>query len=500
MGMFDSIRNKLKDEPRVATEWDSLSQNETVRPTEELAETKSRLRQESKLIQALLPGNGKPDVSKIAGDPNNLGPHDKNIVLAKISQGLVGRKDFETVIDGIKGPLSDNYGEFNEKAAVTALDHMAEDNHQLKILAFANGYDANEHFKETDIDDVALAFSTFKNPMQFEARMEPFMRFLAEHNSPKKVDEYRKALRDVEKNLFGKKFDYFERSKELIAEAQNTFGMPEKSPLELDISEVPIPDKASREKINIPDSFLQPEQEKTSERLVKDGGSYQISRAQARNGERANMGEKLPYDDSCEDSSIVDFENGFFGVFDGAGGHENGRLASNIGVKTMADMMARNGDPTSPNMLADWLDEANRRIRDSGAGGYSTGIVAKVLPREDGGKRVIWANVGDSRLYIVHKDGRAELISRDEGEGKYLTNALGNSVDAVCRQASFRDLYDGDRLVLCSDGITGDVGSDLMSEAEVGYLATSTDAKMAAQALVHGARKRDDRTAIVAEV
>ena len=108
MGMFDSIRNKLKDEPRVATEWDSLSQNETVRPTEELAETKSRLRQESKLIQALLPGNGKPDVSKIAGDPNNLGPHDKNIVLAKISQGLVGRKDFETVIDGITGPLTDN--------------------------------------------------------------------------------------------------------------------------------------------------------------------------------------------------------------------------------------------------------------------------------------------------------------------------------------------------------------------------------------------------------
>lgn len=26
------------------------------------------------------------------------------------------------------------------------------------------------------------------------------------------VDEYRKALRDVEKNLFGKKFDYFERN------------------------------------------------------------------------------------------------------------------------------------------------------------------------------------------------------------------------------------------------------------------------------------------------
>ena len=61
-----------------------------------------------------------------------------------------------------------------------------------------------------------------------------------------------------------------------------------------------------------------------------------------------------------------------------------------------------------------------------------------------------------------------------------------------------RLLGSADRIVLCSDGITGDYGEDLMSERELGFIVSrSRDARNASQNLIAGARKKDDRTAIV---
>ena len=54
--------------------------------------------------------------------------------------------------------------------------------------------------------------------------------------------------------------------------------------------------------------------------------------------------------------------------------------------------------------------------------------------------------------------------------------------------------------MICSDGITGDVDAELMSEQEVGNIVSGVDTAYAAQALAHNARKVDDRTAIVVEV
>ena len=434
-------------------------------------------RQKDKLIQALLPGEGNPDVSALVGEPREAGPHDENIVLAKIAMGQIGKRDFEVILNGIKGPLTDQRGAFMPDVAEKKLEAMRGDKHQLKILAFANGYNADGHYRDTSISDLSEASLNFKNPMEFEERMAPFMEFLAAHNSPQKVEEYEGAMREVEKSLFGKKFEYYERIKELMSESERVFGKPA---------------------VN---SSM--EREVNHERLVKAGSYYQISRAQARNGMRAEMGQRLPNDMNCEDSSFVDEEDGFFGIFDGAGGHEGGRRASNIGAETIADLMSKNGEPKTPDELADWLDEASRRIVNDSAAGYSTGTLAKVIKRQDGGKGVIYAQVGDSRLYIVDKYGRATLVTKDEGYENVVTNALGNqkSSGKVCVQAGYRELNDGDKLVLCSDGITGDKGTDLMSEDELGQTVMNAGGTAyAAQALVHQARKNDDRTAIVAEV
>lgn len=112
-----------------------------------------------------------------------------------------------------------------------------------------------------------------------------------------------------------------------------------------------------------------------------------------------------------------------------------------------------------------------------------------------------YAMVGDSRLYVVHKDGSVEQVTKDEGYENVITNALGNPVgpgEGRTQQFGEFDIHDGDRFVLCSDGITGDKGTDLMSNEELGRIVMSSrSAREASLNLVNNARKKDDRTAIV---
>ena len=104
-------------------------------------------------------------------------------------------------------------------------------------------------------------------------------------------------------------------------------------------------------------------------------------------------------------------------------------------------------------------------------------------------------------MYIISKEGVARQITRDEGEGKYLWNAIGNAEFAnvnIVSQVGEIPLQKGDRIMLCTDGITGDYGDDLVSEDEIGrVVGGASDALTAAKRIMTLARKRDDRTVIV---
>jgi hypothetical protein len=78
-----------------------------------------------------------------------------------------------------------------------------------------------------------------------------------------------------------------------------------------------------------------------------------------------------------------------------------------------------------------------------------------------------------------------------------LTNALGLS-DVVAVDLAFVDVSRGDRLLLCTDGVHGQLGS----EAELGELLRSGDAVQSVQALIARAARtgRDNATAVVIAV
>ncbi|HET9620620.1 MAG TPA: PP2C family serine/threonine-protein phosphatase [Kofleriaceae bacterium] len=235
-----------------------------------------------------------------------------------------------------------------------------------------------------------------------------------------------------------------------------------------------------------------------------------------------------------EDAHFLDAEQGLFMVCDGMGGHAAGEVASaiaveqlchewsSIGVRDVAEQWLERGTPAAKKRLLDVvragviaahraiLDEARRDRTKSGMG--TTLVGAMVV-----GGELVFAHAGDSRAYLV-RDGIAMQLTEDHtllarllaagidvdvtGEGSrfrsMLTNALGIG-DEVKVSTFVVPLADGDRFMLCSDGV-----SEYVPEYEVGEVLTrQASPARAAQRLIDLALERgggDNATAVVVRV
>jgi serine/threonine protein phosphatase PrpC len=228
-----------------------------------------------------------------------------------------------------------------------------------------------------------------------------------------------------------------------------------------------------------------------------------------------------------EDRCDLDLELGVFVVADGMGGHNAGEVASGLAVETVMTFMRRTqegDDVTWPygidrnlsfhaNRLTTAVRLANRRVfrtaesRDE-LSGMGTTLVAGLIE----GGHLVFANVGDSRIYSL-VDGQLTQLSTDDSWVATLQNAgtlapgqkhpmrhvLTNVVGAredVDVQIGERALADGEVLMLCSDGLHGEITDEQVRE----ILLAEADASAAADKLVAAVLEqpaRDNVTALV---
>ena len=173
-----------------------------------------------------------------------------------------------------------------------------------------------------------------------------------------------------------------------------------------------------------------------------------------------------------------------FVLADGVGGHEQGEVASRAAVESMVGgfQKARDGEPHSV-MLPRLVQQANADVLNAAhaggpaATGMATTIVACVL-RYD---RVTVAHVGDSRCYLI-RNGKPAQITKDhtvaneqirlglvsaqeasEGTTSHiLSRSLGTELIANV-DTNDHQVYPGDVLLLCSDGLHGHVEASEMA-------------------------------------
>jgi len=208
-----------------------------------------------------------------------------------------------------------------------------------------------------------------------------------------------------------------------------------------------------------------------------------------------------------------------FAVADGMGGHVAGEVASLTAIEALAAGFDR--DPTAAGLLAA-VKRANRAVwdkaqRDTSLRGMGTTLVGLALVSEGDADELAVVNVGDSRLYRL-RQGELEQLTTDhrlvqeliddgqlsEAEAtvhpqrNVLTRALGVDPDVPVDNLQVVP-FRGDRFLLCSDGLSGEVTDTEMAS----ILRRTTDPQQAARDLVAAAMAgggNDNITVVVVDV
>ena len=208
-----------------------------------------------------------------------------------------------------------------------------------------------------------------------------------------------------------------------------------------------------------------------------------------------------------------------FMVADGMGGHNAGDVASKLAVKTIGDLSKQAVQTANEEkLIEEFFKEANRAVlKRSGkiASEQGMGTTLTLLLIKD--EKAYLGHIGDSRAYIL-RDGKLLQVTDDHSlvanmvdEGKIteeearihpyrnvITKALG-SEEKIEPDVFSVDIKKGDRILMCSDGLTSMVDDDRILDV----LKKSETLRGAATALVKIANENggsDNITALVIDV
>ena len=175
-------------------------------------------------------------------------------------------------------------------------------------------------------------------------------------------------------------------------------------------------------------------------------------------------------------------------VCDGMGGANGGNIASNIAIDIIAQRIqeayADGNSPRTPaHLLESAMAAANIKIFDKAKNdpameGMGTTVVVVIVD----GRNAYISHVGDSRLYL-YRDNTLQQITRDHSvvqemiesgqlteeqarshpRKHFITRALGVS-EMEEGEYDELELHSGDKLLLCTDGLTNMVENEILSD------------------------------------
>lgn len=204
-------------------------------------------------------------------------------------------------------------------------------------------------------------------------------------------------------------------------------------------------------------------------------------------------------------------------VSDGMGGQNAGEVASAITLETIVEQLTSSSSSDAAGRLAAAVEEANVRVvsaaDEPGRSGMGATLVALLLE----GTSAYTAEVGDSRVYVLRR-GVLTQITKDQTQIQILLDqglltpetakssraknivlqAIGKTPELTVAQRHLH-LHHGDRLLLCSDGLTAH-----LADAEIAQVlgSASSLATICTQLVTMTNQRggKDNTTVVIAEV
>ena len=195
---------------------------------------------------------------------------------------------------------------------------------------------------------------------------------------------------------------------------------------------------------------------------------------------------------------FLEGEVNMLAVADGVGGGPAGGIAAEIVLKTISEMLPTDKMPTSEE-ISEAIQLANTNVYEYGAQNPSAcGLATTLSGVAIKGNAVITFNVGDSRVYR-YRQGILYLLTMDhsviwqlievgqltEVEAKShesrstITRCIGIGDACIPDIAANVSFYDGDIILICSDGL-----SDCVERDFIAYVLAEHDLSTAADELV----------------
>jgi PPM family protein phosphatase len=220
----------------------------------------------------------------------------------------------------------------------------------------------------------------------------------------------------------------------------------------------------------------------------------------------------------------VDAEQGLFMVADGVAGSTDGALAAQMVVELLPTYVARHLKPAElqdssaaerlGRAVAELSDDLHAKGQtDARVAGATTTLVAALVA----GSHALVAHLGDSRAYLYHAqqlhrltrdhsllqaliDSGELTVEQAEGHvaGSVITRHIAMPPPALPDAVALR-VQDGDRILLCSDGLHGVVDHEPLTE----ILSANRDPADVCAALIAAAKDAggpDNITAVVVDI
>jgi serine/threonine protein phosphatase PrpC len=210
-------------------------------------------------------------------------------------------------------------------------------------------------------------------------------------------------------------------------------------------------------------------------------------------------------------------ESGLFVLADGMGGHPEGEVAAQLALQTVSALFQKEARPVVQDItefLSVSLMAAHHQIiRYASERGMldtpRTTLVACIVQ----GSSATWVHCGDSRLYVV-RDGElltrtrdhsyleqqnAGVIKMDRVNRNILFTCLGSPTKPVFDVTGPVTLQQGDKILLCSDGLWGSVAeNDIVAHLSTKPVADAVP-DLVETALRNGGEHSDNVTVVALE-
>ena len=210
-------------------------------------------------------------------------------------------------------------------------------------------------------------------------------------------------------------------------------------------------------------------------------------------------------------------ESGLFVLADGMGGHPEGEIAAQIALQATSALYQREARPAIENpeefLTAALMAAHHQIIRYASGKGMldtpRTTLVAVLLQ----GACATWVHCGDSRLYVV-RDGKLLTRTRDHSYAEQqsagiiklehvnrniLFTCLGSPTKPVFDVTGPISLQQGDRILLCSDGLWGSLSDDQIVEQLSAKVIADSVPDLVENALRIGGERGDNVTVLAME-